>query len=112
MTQPNWPPQAQWPAGQYPAAAGYGAGYGPPPPPPPPPRRGGLPGWGWAIVVILGVILLGCLGGFGVLVYLASKGPETKVYVANEVPAKFVDAAREVGLIEPGEQVRLFYSDA
>jgi len=81
-------------------------------PPAPPPKKKRLPGWAWALIVVGGLVLLSCTGLVGFLIHVGSVGPETKVYTANEVPARFADTLRQLKLLEPGEQIRFFYSDA
>jgi hypothetical protein len=94
----------------------YTPGYGPPPIVPPgpfpPQRKRGVPWWGWALIVIGVLGLLSCGGIVALLAYIGSEGPDTKVYAGNEVPAKFVQVARDLGLLDEGETVRFFYSDA
>jgi hypothetical protein len=34
------------------------------------------------------------------------------VYVANEVPAKYLKTVKDLGLVEEGEQIKFLYSDA
>jgi len=34
------------------------------------------------------------------------------VYTASEVPRRFIDVASSLGLLDPGERVTFFYSDA
>jgi hypothetical protein len=75
-----------------------------------PKRR--IPWWGWALIILSGLTVLSCGGCLALVAYIGAKGPDTKVYTANEVPAKFVDIARRLGLLDPGEQVKFFYSDA
>lgn len=77
-----------------------------------PPSKRGMPWWGWLIIVLVGGVVLFCAGGFAILIYVGAKGPDTKVYTGNEVPAKFVNIVRELNLLDAGEQVRFFYSDA
>ncbi len=76
-----------------------------------PPRRG-MPWWGWLIIVLMAVVVLPCVGCIGWVAYIGTVGPETSVYTGNEVPAKFIDTARDVGALEPDETILYFYSDA
>jgi hypothetical protein len=87
-------------------------GWQPVPPPPAPPRKKGLPGWAWALIAVGALFLLSCGGLLAFFVHVGSVGPDTKVYLGNEVPARFADTLRELNLLEPGEQIRYFYSDA
>lgn len=94
----------------------YGGAAHPPYPPfppggPPPPRRGLSP-IAWVLLVLgLGVFLC-CAGFLGFAAYVGSVGPGTQIYVANEVPKKYVDLANELKLLDSGETIRFFYSDA
>jgi hypothetical protein len=92
--------------GSYPQYPGYRA------PQTPTPRKGKLPWWGWALIITGGCIVLFCGGGAAILMYIGSSGPDTKVYTSNEVPAKFMKTIEQLGLLEAGEQIRFFYSDA
>ncbi len=76
-----------------------------------PPRRG-MPWWGWLILVLITLVVLPCVGCIGWITYIGSVGPEARVYTGNEVPADFVDVARDVGALEPDETILYFYSDA
>lgn len=77
-----------------------------------PRARGGLPWWG-CLLISGGVALMLMCGGFIAFVaYVGSVGPETKVYTGNEVPRRFTDVVRDLGLLEEGEPIRFFYSDA
>jgi hypothetical protein len=65
------------------------------------------------VLVVAGALaMLSCGGLLAFLVHVGSVGPDTKVYTGNEVPARFTDTLRELALLEPGEQIRYFYSDA
>jgi hypothetical protein len=85
---------------------------GGPPQPPGRRRRGGLPAWAWVLIVLGALVLLSCAGLFAFVAYVGSAGPGTRVYTANEVPRKYVDLSTQLGLLDPGEKVRFFYSDA
>ena len=71
-----------------------------------------MPVWAWVLLLLGGVMLIACGGGIAALFYFSAHAPDTKVYAGNEVPAEYIDIATGLGLIEPGEQVRYFYSDA
>jgi hypothetical protein len=79
---------------------------------PPPSGKRGLPWWGWLLVIGGGVTILLCAGVIGLVSYIAAKGPETKAYTGTELPAKYLAVANDLSLLEPGEQIRFFYSDA
>lgn len=57
-------------------------------------------------VVVVGVVAL-VLG----LAYLGSVGPEISVYSGSQVPSRYLETMREVGALEPEEQLLYFYSD-
>jgi len=46
------------------------------------------------------------------LVFLATIAPEPSIYVGRDVPARFVDTLKELGVVAEDEQVRYLYSDA
>jgi hypothetical protein len=94
------------PYGSYPQYPGYR------PPQTPTPRKGKLPWWGWALIITGGCVVLFCGGGLAILMYIGSVAPDTKVYTSNEVPGKYMAIVRDKGLLEAGEQVKFFYSDA
>ena len=89
MSYPNVPPQ------QAPAS----------------PKRG-VPWWGWLLIVVGAIVLLMCAGVIGFIGYVAAVAPDTKAYTGNEVPSKYMTVVRDLGLLEPGEQIRFLYSDA
>jgi len=90
------------------------SGYEQPPLPEPghAPKRKGMPIWGWIVLGVVVVVILPCFGCFGFLVYVGSVTPEPTVYAGNRIPQRFLDTAADVGALEPGEDVRYFYSDA
>src|SRR5438045_6338167 len=79
--------------------------------PSPAPKRK-LATWAWVLLSIGGVLVLSCAGCLGFLWHVSSSGPETKVYLGHELPAKYADTMRNLGVLEAGEQVQYFYSDA
>lgn len=66
----------------------------------------------WVLGGGAAIMLICCGGMFGGLVYIGVQGPETSVYVGNQVPNRFVQTAKDVGALQEGERVRFFYSDA
>ncbi len=67
----------------------------------------------WWIAGGFAVVMLICCGGIGVgVMYIGIAGPETSVYVGNQVPERFLSTAREVGALDDDEKVRFFYSDS
>lgn len=81
-------------------------------PPQMPPRKRGLSTAMRVLIICGGLVLLGCAGFCGFAGYVGSVGPETKVYAGNEVPKRFTDVINELDLLESGENVRFFFSDA
>lgn len=74
-------------------------------------KRKGMPWWGW-LLVSLGVLFgLCCVGSIGMLVWVGS-GPDTSVYPGSSLPSAFRDSAEDLGLVDSGETIRYFYSDA
>lgn len=64
------------------------------------------------IFLIFGVVTVVCCGGLLVgLMVIGVVSPETSVYKGNQVPPRFLETAREVGALDPGESVDYFYSD-
>ena len=102
MSNPPWPPAPSYPGP--PASPGWQLA------PPPPPRKA-VSRWVWVVIVLGGLLLVACGGGFAFLTYVGAVGPDTKVYAGNEVPRRFTDTLRELNLLESGEQIRFFYSD-
>ncbi len=67
----------------------------------------------WWVLGGAGILALVCCGGIVMMLgYVGVAGPETSVYAGNQVPERFLATAREVGVLDPGEKVRFFYSDA
>jgi hypothetical protein len=102
---PQQPPQYP----QFPSAFPPPGGYPPPGSGPSLKRR--IPWWGWLLIVLGMLGLSSCAGCLGFIWY-AGGGPDTKAYAGNEVPASYVQTARDLGLLAADEQIRFFYSDA
>jgi hypothetical protein len=75
-----------------------------------PPRQASKALW-WVFAAMGAAVLVCCGGVVAVVGYVGVVSPETSVYAGNQLPQKFLDTASEVGALEPGEQVRFFYSD-
>ena len=81
----------------------------PPARPPQPPRSSSTVKW-----LVIGAIVLGvpvfalCTAA----TYVVTFGPDTKVLPGRQVPARFLAEIRRLELLEPGEQIQYFYSDA
>jgi hypothetical protein len=115
----RYPPQ-QPPEGPYGQPPAYG-GYQQPPAYPPPtyqqvPSGGGGSSIGkWVLILLLvfgGLFVLCCVGGFAGLAYLDAEGLDTKVVSGEQIPSKHMHAIRVLGLVDPGETILHFYSDA
>lgn len=76
----------------------------------PQPKRS--PRWPWILGIVGGIIILGCVGCFGVLTFIGANAPETSVYTGNRVPQKYIEIMEDVGDLQPGETILFFYSDA
>lgn len=46
------------------------------------------------------------------LVILGSLGPETHVYLGHQVPKKYINEIRSLGLLSEDEKMKYFYTDA
>ncbi len=89
QAQAGGPPSGYTPPGYNPQGAppqGYPPpGYGPPPPGYPPPgypppgygvpvkKSGGIPGWGWALIIVSGLLLIICVGIIAFLTFLGTQ---------------------------------------
>ncbi len=76
-----------------------------------PPRRK-WPVWVWLLIIIGGGGLLMsftcCVG----LIYLGTVSPKLGVVPGNSVREEHLDTINELGLLDEGESIQLFYSDA
>ena len=72
----------------------------------------GMPWWGWLITGCVVLVVLPCFGCIGWIAYVGTVGPDIGVYTGHEVPDRFKNIATDVGALEPGEDIRFFYSDA
>ena len=97
MTEPR-PPLLGDPAHPYPNV-----------PSPQRPRSSRLVKW-----LIIGLVVFGLaiLALFATCLYIGVSGPDTKVLPGRQVPAKFIAQIRTLDVLEPGEQIEYFYSDA
>lgn len=46
------------------------------------------------------------------LVVVASFGPDTYIYLGKQLPKRYTQTIHDLGLIEEGEKIKYFYSDA
>ena len=62
------------------------------------------------------VMGLGCATFVGAVaiaaIIIGSIGPDTAVYTGRQMPKRFMATVRSLSLLEEGEQIRYFYSDA
>lgn len=79
---------------------------------PAPSRTGGIPLWLIVLLSVVGVLVVAVCGGLIWLVASFSASPDTFVYTGNQVPPAFVEAAQDLGIVDPSEQVLFLYSDA
>jgi len=57
-------------------------------------------------------LFLCCGGGLVGVMYIGTVGPETSVYMGNQVPSRFVDTMKAEGALDDDETLLYFYSDA
>ncbi len=60
-------------------------------------------------LVLAGLIGAGVLGG---LIYIGVVGPETRVVAGNQVAGHHLKIINDLKLLQPGERIQYFYSDA
>ena len=75
-------------------------------------RKKGVPWWGWVLIVMLSVGLLSCVSCFSLLIFLDANAPATSVYTGNQVPAEYLGVMNDLGVLDSGERINYFYSDA
>jgi len=67
----------------------------------------------WWVLVVVGTLVVGsCATLVGATIYLGATSPETKVYASNEIPDDYSAVLTDLRLVDPGETVIWFYSDA
>jgi len=67
----------------------------------------------WWVLVVIGTLMVGsCATLLGATIYLGATSPETKVYASNEIPDDYATVLKDLRLVDPGETVIWFYSDA
>lgn len=74
-------------------------------------RRGGMPAWA---IILLAIIIIGTLliiAVCGGLVWLGSTAPPTHVVAGTNLRDDFEQTINDLGLLEPDETIRYFYSD-
>ena len=75
-----------------------------------PEREGSrMPKWLW---ILGGVFAFLAVALVGILVYAFMVGPDIEVVPGAQVPQRFLSKIRALDLLEPGERVKFFYSDA
>ncbi|MEM8549453.1 MAG: hypothetical protein AAGF10_01555 [Verrucomicrobiota bacterium] len=62
---------------------------------------------------VIGIIavILASIVFFG-LAFIGEMSPETSVYLGKQVPKRFMNEIRSLNLLEEGETIKYFYSDA
>jgi len=75
------------------------------------PRRG-LPMWVKIVIIVSILLALLIVAVCGGLIFMVSTGPDTKAVPGAQMPRKHLDTINSLGLLQPGEQVQYFYSDA
>ena len=55
-------------------------------------------------IIVFAFLLIGSIAG--------NIGPDTSVYLGRQIPKKFVNEIKSIGLLEEGEEIAYFYSDA
>ena len=68
-----------------------------------------MPKWLWTVGGVFAFLAVALVG---LLVYAFIVGPDIEVVPGAQVPQRFLSKIRALDLLEPGEQVRFFYSDA
>ncbi len=64
-------------------------------------------------LLICGIVFaVGMSALFATCIYIGMRGPDTKVLPGRQVPARFTAQIRKLNLLEPGEHIQYFYSDA
>ncbi len=65
----------------------------------------------WLLIcgLVFGAVMLAL---FGTCIYVGVRGPDTRVLPGRQVPARFMAQIRRLDLLDPGEQIQYFYSDA
>ena len=68
-----------------------------------------MPKWLW---ILGGSVTFVAVALIGLLAYAFIVGPDIEVVPGAQVPQRFLSKIRALDLLEPGERVRFFYSDA
>lgn len=65
------------------------------------------------VIIVLSVLGIAVLIAVSVaFMWIGTYGPSTAVYPGRQLPQRFVSRVRDLGLLERGETIRYFYSDA
>ena len=86
--------------------------YSQPVPPAQIPARRGMPAWLKILIILLvlgAVLMIAICAG---LVYMGVKGPPTACVPGSKVRASDMRTIKQLGLLEEGEKIQFFYSDA
>ena len=57
-------------------------------------------------------VLLPAIGLLIFIIFIGIQGPETSVYIGNQMPKDYMSTVKELGLLEKGEKIKYFYSDS
>ena len=68
--------------------------------------------WLWITAGALAVLAVVVVGVVALLVYIAEAGPGTSIITGAQIPERFLSQIRNLGVLEEGERIRYFYSDA
>jgi len=84
--------------------------------PPQPPKQDSSRKWLWVLGLCIGIpCLMGTLGFVGCMgyaVYVGNAGPETMAVTGSRVKRPHLEKIKALGLLEEGEKILWFYSDA
>lgn len=76
------------------------------------PVRRGLPWWAWTLIIGAIVVALVVVAVCGGLIWLGARAPETHAVSGSQMRRDHMSTINSLGLLDPGEQIRWFYSDA
>jgi hypothetical protein len=77
------------------------------------PAKTSKPGLGIKVLAIAaGLVVFVIVAVFALLVYIGSEGPSTSVVPGRQIPKEYRSTIQTLDLLEEGEQILYFYSDA
>lgn len=71
-----------------------------------------MPTWTKALLIVGGVVGLVMIAICAGLLYIGVKGPETAAIPGSKMRHDHMATIQRLGLLDPGEQIQFFYSDA